>query len=167
MENLQLKGIVIIMLCSVILVGLTISLLNWPKASSEAIVMRMSDREKAISTEFAYWVGTPLDKAIVPCYQAAVDYSIPPETFVSIAFAESSFKHFPEMKHNPWGVSDSSEEDNVRRYLSWEEACDDFGRMMKEMYFDLGYNTPEKIHRRYVGWNNPNWLLAVNTYWEI
>lgn len=92
--------------------------------------------------------------------RASEYYNIPIEVFVGIAFAESSFKNFKG--YNPWGIGNNG----PKTFTSWEHSADEFGYTMRYGYFNKGLDTPEEIHLRYVGWNNPAWLKNVKVYFK-
>jgi len=107
-------------------------------------------------------------------------YNIPIETYVGIANAESTLgKNFfnPEDKncHNWWGIrkvriTEKGNKSWLKCYRNEREGAMDFGRLMRNYYFDEGLDTPEEIVRKYVGnkWtqNHEGWINNVKKYWK-
>lgn len=105
-------------------------------------------------------LNTPMAEAIPHIKQASAYYQVPPELFVGIAFAESSFKRFK--CYNPWGIGDNG----PRCYNDWEHGVNGFAQLIRYYYLDEGLKTAEQIMPKYVGWNNPDWIKNVKTYYK-
>jgi len=109
---------------------------------------------------------TPMADSARPCYISAKHFGVDPMLFVGIANAESSLgKHMPSNKYNAWGVRGNGE--TVKTYNSWEHSCNAWHLLIKNYYIDAGLDTSEKIMPKYVGWNNPNWIINVNKYYIV
>ena len=109
------------------------------------------------------WANTPLEDAISSCTQSSRYFSIPPEAFIGISYAESSFTRFPPRSFNHFGIMGMGE---LRMFKNWGESCDEMGALLKYRYFADGLDTPEKIMPRYVGYRSDSWTAAVRKYWK-
>jgi hypothetical protein len=78
------------------------------------------------------------------------------ELIIAISQAESQMCK-RQLGNNCWGIGGG----NHRKYPNLEFAISD-AQLVIGKYVDRGADTPEKILPRYVGWNNRNWVLAVN-----
>lgn len=107
--------------------------------------------------------GTPMEPAIADLASAAEHYDIPVQALVGIANAESSLRTF--RCFNPWGV-DSGKGNDPRCYTSWEHSANAVSHLLRFYYFNEGKDTPEKIMRKYVGYDHPQWVKNVRGYWN-
>jgi len=78
------------------------------------------------------------------------------ELIIAISQAESNMCK-RQLGNNCWGIGGG----NHRKYPNLEFAISDAQHVIGK-YVDRGADTPEEMLRRYVGWNNQNWVLAVN-----
>jgi hypothetical protein len=51
---------------------------------------------------------------------------------------------------------------NLKKYNTYAESFTDVNRIIQTKYVDYGLNTPERIVKKYVGHDSPNWVAAVN-----
>jgi len=106
-------------------------------------------------------------------YLAENYYGISPYLIVGIAKAESTYgKKFYHWKdynnYNYWGIKPPGGIRKDGSYLKWynspEEGVKDCARILKEVYFDQGFNTVDKIVTKYVGGENKDrWIETVNS----
>lgn len=75
---------------------------------------------------------------------------------IAISQAESQMCK-RQLGNNCWGIGGG----NHRKYPNLELAITD-AQIVIGKYVDSGADTAKEILPRYVGWNNPNWVLAVN-----
>jgi len=75
---------------------------------------------------------------------------------LAISHAESNMCK-REVGHNCWGIGGG----NHRKYPSYNEAIADANAVIQR-YMDRGHTGPETMLPIYVGWNNPNWVIATN-----
>lgn len=76
---------------------------------------------------------------------------------VAVSHAESNMckRH---LGNNCWGIGGAQ---NHRYYKSFANGIVDAGELIQK-YQDSGLNTPKKMMRRWVGWNNQSWVVANN-----
>ena len=103
--------------------------------------------------------GTPMEDAKPYIIKASDYYGVPVELYLGIAFAESSFSRYK--CYNPWGIGNNG----PRCYNNWEHSVNGFSQLIKYYYLEEGLVTPEALLRKYVGWNNPDWVVNVSTYY--
>lgn len=79
------------------------------------------------------------------------------KTIVAVSHAESNMckRH---LGNNCWGIGGVQ---NHRYYKSFANGIVDAGALIQK-YQDSGLNTPKKMMRRWVGWNNQSWVVANN-----
>jgi hypothetical protein len=76
---------------------------------------------------------------------------------IAISNGESGLcKH--QLAYNCWGITRSR---GLERYESFAEGITDANAVI-DKYVSRGADTPEEMVRRYVAWNNRNWVRAVN-----
>ena len=78
------------------------------------------------------------------------------ELIIAISHAESNMCK-RQLGNNCWGIGGG----NHRKYPNLEFAISD-AQLVIGKYVDRGADTPETMLRRYVGWNNQTWVVAVN-----
>lgn len=76
---------------------------------------------------------------------------------IAISQAESQMCK-RQLGNNCWGIGGG----NHRKYPNLELAITD-AQIVIGKYVDSGADTAKEILPRYVGWNNQNWVLAVNS----
>lgn len=75
---------------------------------------------------------------------------------LAISHAESNMcKH--QLGNNCWGIGGA---EYHRFYPSFAEGIVDANNLVQK-YADSGLDTPNKMMRRWVGWNNPSWVVAT------
>ena len=82
---------------------------------------------------------------------------------IAIGQQESNLcKKIPEGSHNCWGYGINSA--GTLRFDSYELALNSYAQYLKKEYFDKGYNTPEKIMKKYCPSSNGSWAFGVNKF---
>jgi len=104
--------------------------------------------------------GTPMENAKNAILKASKHYDVPVDLFLGIATAEASLTRFKG--YNPWGIGNNG----PVTYDSWSHSADSFAHLLRYYYLDEGYDTPEKIMPKYVGWQNEAWIKNVRQYWS-
>ena len=84
---------------------------------------------------------------------------------VAIAQQESNLcKKVPEDSHNCWGYGINSA--GTLKFDNYEIAIKSFAEYLKREYFDKGYDTPEKIMKKYCPHSNGSWAFGVKQFIE-
>ena len=76
---------------------------------------------------------------------------------LSISHAESNMCR-RQLGNNCWGIGGAKYH---RFYPGFAEGVVDANNLIQK-YQDSGLTTPKKMMHRWVGWNNPNWVVANN-----
>lgn len=76
---------------------------------------------------------------------------------VGISFAESNFCKKNIRPYNCWGIGGGYPEE----YQSYPHAFER-ANLLLTRYAERGLTTPETIRNRWVGWENDDWIIAVN-----
>lgn len=71
-------------------------------------------------------------------------------------------KKIPENSYNCWGYGINSA--GTLRFNSYELALKSYAEYLKREYFDKGYDTPEKIMKKYCPNSNGSWAFGVNQF---
>lgn len=79
------------------------------------------------------------------------------EFIIGISFAESNFCKYNIRPHNCWGIGGGKPES----YSDYPAAFARANRLISR-YHDRGMITPAAMRNTWVGWNNHNWIIAVN-----
>lgn len=84
---------------------------------------------------------------------------------VAIAQQESNLcKKIPEDSHNCWGYG--IHKSGTLKFDSYELALKSYAEYLKREYFDKGYDTPEKIMKKYCPGSNGSWAYGVSHFIE-
>lgn len=75
---------------------------------------------------------------------------------LGISFAESNFCKHQIKPHNCWGIGGGQPE----TYGNYDEAVIRANNLIQK-YFDNGMQNPQQMRNTWVGWQNPNWVIAV------
>jgi len=90
-------------------------------------------------------------------------HSVDPYLIVAIAQQESNLcKLIPDDSHNCWGWGIHSE--GTLKFPSYEIAIQKYTQGLKKDYLDKGYDTPEKIMKKYTPLSNGSWARGVNQF---
>lgn len=90
-------------------------------------------------------------------------YEIKYYWILAIGQQESNLcKKIPENSHNCWGYGINSA--GTLRFDSYELALNSYAQYLKREYFDKGYDTPEKIMKKYCPHSNGSWARGVNQF---
>ncbi len=88
-----------------------------------------------------------------------VDYT----WILAIGQQESNLcKKIPEGSHNCWGYG--IHKSGTLKFDSYELALKSYVEYLKREYFDKGYDTPEKIMKKYCPGSNGSWSYGVNHF---
>jgi hypothetical protein len=92
-------------------------------------------------------------------------HGIPAGMIAAIARAETSYGKAGTgpSKYNAWGWMTGAGPPNQRGFANWNQAIRQYASFLGKNYIRAGYNTPEKMARRYVGSHSPTWLGNVNS----
>lgn len=150
-----------------------------PQAS--ASVLTPVEQENAAETATEPLDGSLCDRYDLDCRSADLQeasliasdkWDVPYELLLGIANAESSLgtNWFGcKFSYNAWGVKGQPAETcngHIKSYGSWVDAADDVARILRHYYLDEGRITPEQIVRKYVGWQNDDWVRNVRNYYQ-
>lgn len=75
---------------------------------------------------------------------------------IGISFAESNFCKYQIMPNNCWGIGGG----NPERYATLADGIVRANELIQK-YQDNGMTTPKLMRDTWVGWQNHNWILAV------
>ena len=90
-------------------------------------------------------------------------YGIKYYWILAIGQQESNLcKKIPENSHNCWGYGINSA--GTLRFDSYELALNSYTQYLKREYFDKGYDTPEKIMKKYCPYSNGSWAYGVSHF---
>ncbi|MBP9817729.1 hypothetical protein KBC75_03135 [Candidatus Shapirobacteria bacterium] len=82
---------------------------------------------------------------------------------IAIGQQESNLcKKIPENSFNCWGYGINSA--GTLRFESYDLALKSYAEYLKREYFDKGYNTPEKIMKKYCPHSNGSWAYGVQYF---
>jgi hypothetical protein len=97
--------------------------------------------------------------------RAADTYKIPYGYLPAIGQCEGGAgKVIPLDSHNTWGWGIYG--DTITRFASWQEAIMTVSKGLKENYFDLGLDTPEKIMAKYTPPSQGSWAFCVRKFMD-
>ena len=90
-------------------------------------------------------------------------YGLDYRLLVAIAQQESNLgKKIPPNSYNAWGWGVHSQ--GTLKFSSWEEGIETVAKGLKEDYIDKGYNTPEKIMKKYTPLSKGSWAFGVKQF---
>jgi len=90
-------------------------------------------------------------------------YGLDYRLLVAIAQQESNLgKKIPPNSYNAWGWGVHSQ--GTLKFSSWEEGIETVAKGLKEDYIDKGYNTPEKIMKKYTPLSKGSWDFGVKQF---
>lgn len=92
-------------------------------------------------------------------------YNLPFGLLPAIAQCEGNLgKVMPSGSFNTWGWAIYG--DKVTRFNSWEEAIEKVSKGLRQNYFDKGFNTPQRIMKRYTPSSTGSWADCVSQFLE-
>lgn len=130
---------------------------------SETVSIESADARVEIVKRYLEKYKSPL----IPYAQMIVDlsdtYGFDYYWIVAIGQQESNLcKKIPEGSHNCWGYGINSA--GTLKFENYEIALTSYAEYLKREYFDKGYDTPEKIMKKYCPHSNGSWAFGVNKF---
>lgn len=135
---------------------------SMPNLKAEVV---SGDARPIIIDNFFRRYGSPMVGLGKDIVLAADNYKIPYGYLPAIGQCEGGAgKVIPIDSYNTWGWGIYG--NSVKRFSSWQEAINTVSKGLKENYFDLGLDTPEKIMPKYTPPSQGSWAFCVRKFMD-
>jgi len=122
-----------------------------------------ADARAEIIRQYLQKYGSPLTAFADLIVEAADEYKIDFRLTTAIAQQESNLcKVIPPKTYNCWGWGIHSQ--GTLGFSSYEEGVKEVTRGLAEDYISQGYDTPEKIMKKYTPLSNGSWAGGISEF---
>lgn len=130
--------------------------------ASSAMIVAKDGRADILNNYFKKY-NSPMEGLGNTIVESADRHKIPFNYLVAIGQCEGNLgKSIPHNSYNTWGWGIYG--DNMTKFSSWEEAIETVSKGLRENYFDLGLDTPEKMMPKYTPPSQGSWANCLNTF---
>lgn len=125
----------------------------------------IGDARPVIIRNYLLFYHSPLLPYADLIFSVSQKYGLDYRLLVAIAQQESNLcKKIPPDSYNCWGWGIHSR--GTLKFSSYPEAIETVARGLREEYLDKGFDTPEKIMKKYTPFSNGSWAAGVRQFME-